>query len=124
LSASTATLATSITTLSNTVTTLDQRVNTNYNSLTNLISVSTSSAVRWAVPVGIVSLWYGTIGNIPSGWALCDGNNSTPDLRDRFVVGAGNNYSVNQSGDSTAGTSGSAASVRSYYALAYIMKTS
>lgn len=47
---------------------------------------------RWAtvttIPSGIISLWYGTIASIPSGWALCDGTNGTPDLRDKFIVGA------------------------------------
>ena len=38
---------------------------------------------------GMIMLWYGSVGSIPSGWVLCDGNNSTPDLRNRFVVGAG-----------------------------------
>ncbi|MFA5271183.1 MAG: hypothetical protein WC412_02445 [Candidatus Omnitrophota bacterium] len=40
------------------------------------------------VPKGVVVMWSGTIANIPSGWVLCDGANGTPDLRDRFVVGA------------------------------------
>ena len=39
-------------------------------------------------------LWYGSVASIPSGWVLCDGNNSTPDLRERFVVGAGGNNST------------------------------
>jgi microcystin-dependent protein len=39
------------------------------------------------VPVGGVIMWSGTIGNIPAGWALCDGGNGTPDLRGRFIVG-------------------------------------
>ncbi len=34
----------------------------------------------------------GSIVSIPSGWVLCDGNNGTPDLRNRFVVGAGDTY--------------------------------
>jgi hypothetical protein len=33
-------------------------------------------------------MWSGTIATIPSGWLLCDGSNSTPDLRNRFVIGA------------------------------------
>lgn len=37
---------------------------------------------------GMILLWSGTIATIPTGWVLCDGNNSTPDLRDRFVIGA------------------------------------
>lgn len=34
-------------------------------------------------------LWYGSVASIPSGWTLCDGTMGTPDLTDRFVVGAG-----------------------------------
>ena len=49
---------------------------------------------------GMIILWYGNTGNIPTGFVLCDGNNSTPDLRDRFVVGAGNGYSPGNSGGS------------------------
>ena len=47
---------------------------------------------------GMIMLWSGSTGNIPTGWVLCDGNNSTPDLRNRFVVGAGNSYSVGDNG--------------------------
>ena len=36
----------------------------------------------------------GSNSNIPKGWALCNGNNNTPDLRDKFVLGAGKNYTV------------------------------
>lgn len=49
-------------------------------------------------PTGVIALWSGSIASIPSGWALCDGANGTPDLRDRFVVGAGNSYSVGATG--------------------------
>lgn len=45
-------------------------------------------------------LWYGSIGAIPSGWALCDGSNNTPDLRLKFVVGAGGIKNVDDSGGS------------------------
>ena len=41
----------------------------------------------------------------PSGWYLCDGNNGTPDLRDRFIVGAGNSYSQGATGGSNTATS-------------------
>jgi hypothetical protein len=41
------------------------------------------------LPRGLIALWSGRIAQVPSGWALCDGRNGTPDLRDRFVVGAG-----------------------------------
>lgn len=40
------------------------------------------------VPVGGIIMWSGTVATIPANWALCDGNNSTPDLRDKFIVGA------------------------------------
>jgi hypothetical protein len=41
------------------------------------------------LPRGMVALWSGRVAEVPAGWALCDGRNGTPDLRDRFVVGAG-----------------------------------
>jgi len=41
---------------------------------------------------GIVTQWSGSILAIPSGWALCDGTNGTPDLRDKFIPGAGTTY--------------------------------
>lgn len=42
------------------------------------------------VPVGGIIMWSGS--TAPTGWALCDGQNGTPDLRDRFIVGAGSGY--------------------------------
>jgi microcystin-dependent protein len=50
------------------------------------------------VPSGVITLWSGSTASIPSGWVLCNGSNSTPDLRDRFVVGAGTTYAVNATG--------------------------
>ena len=47
---------------------------------------------------GMIMLWSGSTGSIPSGWVLCNGSNSTPDLRNRFVVGAGSGYSVGNTG--------------------------
>jgi len=44
------------------------------------------------VPVGGIIMWSGSVPTIPTGWALCNGSNSTPDLRDRFIVGAGGSY--------------------------------
>ena len=40
------------------------------------------------IPAGIIAMWSGTLATVPAGWALCDGQNGTPDLRDRFVMGA------------------------------------
>jgi len=45
-----------------------------------------------------IAAWYGSIADIPSGWQLCDGTNGTPDLRDRFLAGAGDTYAVNATG--------------------------
>jgi microcystin-dependent protein len=50
------------------------------------------------IPAGTIVMWSGSIASIPTGWALCDGTNGTPDLRDRFVVGAGNTYAVGATG--------------------------
>ena len=38
------------------------------------------------IPYGIIVAWAGNDGNIPPGWAICDGNNGTPDLRGRFIL--------------------------------------
>lgn len=50
------------------------------------------------VPIGLISMWSGAIQNIPLGWVLCNGQNGTPDLRDRFIVGAGNKYLIGDTG--------------------------
>lgn len=47
---------------------------------------------------GVIVMWSGSADNIPEGWALCDGTNGTPDLRDRFIVGAGGEYTVGDTG--------------------------
>lgn len=52
------------------------------------------------VPFGAIIMWWGLPTNVPTGWKLCDGtatlvngqNWQTPDLRDRFIVGAGGAY--------------------------------
>ena len=55
----------------------------------------------YAVPQGGIIIWSGAANAIPSGWYLCDGNNGTPNLQDRFVIGAGSGYNVNATGGST-----------------------
>jgi hypothetical protein len=49
---------------------------------------------------GMIILWSGSVVSIPAGWLLCNGASSTPDLRDRFVVGAGSTYAVDATGGS------------------------
>lgn len=70
-----------------------------YDNLYGIIGVAGTSTGT-TIPTGMISLWYGSIGSVPSGWYLCDGTNGTPDLRDRFVVGAGSTYSVAATGGS------------------------
>ena len=53
------------------------------------------------LPKGIIVSWYGSIEEIPKGWALCDGNNTTPDLRNRFIIGGGDKYDIGQKGGSS-----------------------
>ena len=50
------------------------------------------------IPSGVIVMWSGAANAIPNGWALCNGSNGTPDLRGRFVVGAGDTYSVGDTG--------------------------
>ena len=51
-------------------------------------------------PSGGIIIWSGSSATIPTGWVLCNGSNSTPDLRNRFVVGAGSTYAVGATGGS------------------------
>lgn len=58
------------------------------------------AGIKDAVPSGIISMWAGALADIPGGWALCDGDNGTPNLADRFVVGAGGAYAKGATGGS------------------------
>ena len=49
---------------------------------------------------GIIALWHSTLGSIPKGWVLCDGNNGTPDLTDKFIMGADSGNPPGSSGGS------------------------
>lgn len=67
----------------------------------------TQSAINaLAFPVGTIMMWYGAIGGIPAGFQICDGTNGTPDLRDKFVVGAGTTYANGATGGAASVTSG------------------
>ena len=115
----------------------------------NWIDAPTGGSGGGNVAVGSIMIWSGAVSNIPTGWQLCDGTNGSPDLRDRFVAGAGNSYSVDDTGGSTtstgtgsvsfgpassgnASTAGSSSATVSitvdtlppYYALCYIYCTS
>ena len=71
-----------------------------YNSSSGQFSVSVPSAFV----SGMIILWSGNTGNIPTGFVLCDGNSGTPNLTDRFVVGAGSAYGVGATGGSSSVT--------------------
>jgi hypothetical protein len=55
-------------------------------------------AAKAAFPIGGIIIWSGAVSAIPATWQLCNGTNGTPDLRDRFIVGAGTTYAVNATG--------------------------
>ena len=59
-----------------------------------------NNAVSGGLPSGCIVLWSGSVASIPSGWYLCNGSNGTPDLRNRFIVGAGSTYAVGGTGGS------------------------
>jgi len=111
-----------------------------------------SNGDQTIIEAGTVLIWSGTLSDIPVGWALCDGTNGTPNLTNRFVVGAGASYAVDATGGSTSNTISSTSravnpcsdnwpnffcsnasaqmvktvsggsSLPPYYAMAYIMK--
>ena len=71
------------------------------NAGTNTTQIATTAFVLAnGIPSGAITLWSGSIASIPSGWLLCDGSSGTPDLRNRFVVGAGSTYAVAATGGS------------------------
>jgi hypothetical protein len=69
-----------------------------YDNLYGIVDAQPPAATP--IPTGGILLWSGSIGSIPAGYVLCNGNNGTPDLRDRFVVGAGTTYAVDATGGS------------------------
>jgi len=69
-----------------------------YDNIYGIIGVAPTSQA--SVPSGLIAIWSGAVGAIPSGWYLCNGQNGTPDLRDSFVIGAGNSYAVGATGGS------------------------
>lgn len=83
----------------------------NYDDSTNLLTITYVDGSTFAIdftaiiadavagatlPAGAIILWAGAA--IPTGWALCDGAGSTPDLRDRFVIGSGGAYATGATG--------------------------
>ena len=65
--------------------------------------------------------WYGSASTPPSGWAICNGSNGTPDLRNKFIVGAGSSYNLGNAASVVSKQSGTVSN-STIYALYYIMK--
>ena len=63
------------------------------------------STVISLIPKGLIVYWYGTIAQVPTGWAICDGTNGTPDLRDTFIYTAAIDGDVGTTGGATTDTS-------------------
>lgn len=87
---------------------------------TNTTQVATTAFVQTALSAafttGMIIMWSGTIATIPTGWVLCNGSNSTPDLRNKFVIGAhtdsaGVAYSTVTGSNTTSGGSKDATTV-------------
>lgn len=104
------------------------------NSVTNV-----TSGLPSYVPPGVIVAWSGVLSSIPSGWLLCDGNNGTPNLIDRFLQGittastnpgtTGGSHtktvagSWTFAGDTTTRVAGFTIDIRpKYYEVAWIMK--
>jgi hypothetical protein len=71
---------------------------TNIKTLNSTTLLGSGNIVVNSVPSGAILLWSGSVASIPTGWVICDGANSTPDLRNRFLVGAGSTYAVGATG--------------------------
>ena len=73
---------------------------TGTSSFTGAVTLTGGIAGGGFIPTGGIIIWSGAANAIPTGWLLCNGSNGTPDLRNRFVVGAGSTYSVGGTGGS------------------------
>jgi len=76
-------------------------IDNEFNAISSAVNSKADSSELQAlapVPSGGIIMWSGAIISIPSGWALCNGANGTPDLREKFIVGAGGTYDVGDTG--------------------------
>ena len=88
--------------------TVENKVDTDTLAISGRAEIGGDMAVSGAVsgagtiPIGGIVIWSGSVASIPDGWVLCDGlthnGRKTPDLRGRFVPGAGGDYSVGKTG--------------------------
>lgn len=68
------------------------------------IELLVNSILAQLFPIGIICKWYGSVASIPSGWSLCNGLNGTPDLRSRFIIGAGGVHAPHVTGGAASAT--------------------
>jgi hypothetical protein len=73
---------------------------TGTSAFTGAVTLTGGIAGGGFIPTGGIIIWSGAANAIPSGWLLCNGSSGTPDLRNRFVVGAGSTYAVGATGGS------------------------
>ena len=76
-----------------------QEVQENFDCVKSVLS----TAVQDAVPIGTIIMWGRGVDTIPEGWHICDGTNGTPNLQDKFVIGAGSNHPAGSTGGSEDG---------------------
>ena len=77
-----------------------QAPGTNNTTIATTAFVQTAIGSIVAIPAGLITMWSGSIATIPAGWLLCNGTSGTPDLRSRFIVGAGSTYTPGNTGGS------------------------
>ena len=70
----------------------NNELNKTINELKNEVNILKQNQI----PKGSIIMWSGI--NIPSGYALCDGKNGTPDLLNKFIIGSGGTYKIGDSG--------------------------
>lgn len=71
------------------------------------LTVAKEDLQKRVVPIGAIMMWAGEINQIPNGWELCDGNNGTPDLSSKFIVG----YNPNENDYNEIGKTGGAKTI-------------
>lgn len=73
-----------------------EQINTSCTTLQTEVNNAVAGSI--SVPKGAIVMWSGAVDQIPGSWHLCDGTSGTPDLRGRFIVGAGGSYAVGSTG--------------------------
>lgn len=59
------------------------------NTMTLVTDTDGNLSTTYSVPIGAIMLWSGNASSVPKGWRICNGDNNTPNLGERVVIGAG-----------------------------------